>query len=212
MINGRMRAVLGDITKMRVDAIVNAANESLLGGGGIDGAIHKAAGPGLLKECQTLGGCKVGDAKVTGAYNLPCKMIVHTVGPDMHDPVHGAADLLRSCYKRSMEVAAQHGAKTIAFPSISTGIFKYPLEEACAIALETVFHALPGSGIDQVVFVCFNKKTFEAYQREWNRLLMQSREDKFIWGEGDLQVLTEAEVEAIKAKEKARRAAERKDG
>lgn len=208
----RITIIRCDITKLEVDAIVNAANESLLGGGGIDGAIHKAAGPGLLKECRTLGGCEVGDAKVTGAYNLPCKMIVHTVGPDMHENVHGAADLLRSCYRRSMEVAAERGAKTIAFPSISTGIFKYPLEEACAIALETIFHALPGSGIDQVVFVCFNEKTFEAYQREWDRLLMQSREDKFVWDEGDLQVLTKAELDAFEAKEKARRAAERKDG
>ena len=201
----RINIIRGDITKLDVDAIVNAANESLLGGGGIDFAIHKAAGPGLLKECQTLGGCKVGDAKVTGAYKLTCKMIVHTVGPDMHDPVHGAADLLRSCYKRSMEVAAQRGAKTIAFPSISTGIFKYPLEEACAIALETVFRELPGSGIDQVVFVCFNEKTFEAYEREWDRQLMQSREDRFVWGEGDVKVLTAKELDEIEKREKERR-------
>lgn len=208
----RMVIIRGDITKLEVDAIVNAANESLLGGGGIDFAIHQAAGPGLLKECQTLGGCEVGDAKVTGAYNLPCRVIVHTVGPDMNYPVHGATDLLRSCYSRSMELAAQHGAKTIAFPSISTGIFNYPLEEACAIALETVFHALPGSGIEQVFFVCFNDVTLEAYQREWDRLLMQSREEKFVWDEGDLMVLTEADVAAREAKEKARREAERKDG
>ena len=200
----RIVIIRGDITKLDVDAIVNAANESLLGGSGIDGAIHKAAGPGLLEECQTLGGCKVGDAKVTGAYKLPCKMIVHTVGPDMHDPVHGAADLLRSCYRRSMEVAAQHGAKTIAFPSISTGIFKYPLEEACAIALETVFSELPGSGFDQVVFVCFNKKTFEAYEREWDRL-MQSREDRFVWDEGDVQVLTAEELDEMERREKERK-------
>jgi len=208
----RIAIILGDIAKLKVDAIVNAANESLLGGGGIDGTIHKAARPGLLEECRRLGGCKTGDAKVTGAYRLPCKMIVHTVGPDMREKVHGGVGLLRSCYQRSMEVAAQHGAKTIAFPSISTGIFKYPLEEACAIAVETVFNALSGSGLEQVVFVCSNEVTFEAYQREWGRQLMQSREDKFVWSESDLQVLTEAEVAAIQAKGKARRAAKWKDG
>lgn len=207
----RIAIIRGDITKLHVDAIVNAANQTLLGGGGVDGAIHAAAGPGLLRECRSLGGCRVGDAKVTGAYNLPCRMIVHTVGPDMRRPVSGAADLLRSCYRRSMEVAAQRGAKTIAFPSISTGIYRYPLEEACAIALETVLRELPESGIDQVIFVCFNEETYGAYQREWARI-QRSRADRFAWGEGDVQILTEAEIDALKAKEGKRRATEEKGG
>lgn len=167
----RMRAVLGDITKMRVDAIVNAANESLLGGGGIDYAIHKAAGPDLLSECMMLGGCDTGDAKATGAYRLPCKMIVHAVGPEYSFGRYcDDEELLRSCYKRSIEVASERGARTIAFPSISTGIFKYPAEEACEIAVDEVEKVLADHPeIERVDFVCIDEYKYGLYVKELER-------------------------------------------
>ena len=165
----RLLAVRGDITDDQgVDAIVNAANESLLGGGGVDGAIHRAAGPGLLDECRRLGGCDAGKAKVTGAYALPCKWIIHTVGPRWRGGKSGEAELLASCYRESLSVAVERGARSVAFPSISTGVFRYPVEEAACIAVRTVREFVdthPGE-LDQVKWVLFDETTFAAYERQ----------------------------------------------
>ena len=161
----------GDITQQDTDAIVNAANPTLLGGGGVDGAIHRAAGPQLLEECRTLGGCNTGDAKITRGYRLKAKHVIHTVGPVYHREGARAAGLLASCYRRSLEVARENGLKSIAFPSISTGAYGYPVQEAAPIALQTVVDYLRDhQEIEIVRFVLFDRHTYEAYEEALKRI------------------------------------------
>jgi len=160
----RIRIIQGDITDLAVDAIVNAANQTLLGGGGVDGCIHRAAGPKLLLECTTLGGCRTGEAKITKGYSLPAKWVIHTVGPVWHGGNKNEPELLASCYKNSLALAAKHGIKTIAFPSISTGVYRFPIEQACRIALTETMSFLGTNQLpDQVTFVCFSKHDYDVY-------------------------------------------------
>ncbi|HUK49992.1 MAG TPA: O-acetyl-ADP-ribose deacetylase, partial [Terriglobales bacterium] len=158
--------VLGDITQQRVDAIVNAANSSLLGGGGVDGAIHRAAGPKLLEECRGMGGCPTGEARITRGYRLPAKFVIHTVGPIWRGGDADEDELLRACYRNSLSLAEDNGVNSIAFPSISTGAYGFPIERASRIAVSTVREFLSKSKIiSSAAFVCFSKSDFEIYKK-----------------------------------------------
>ena len=167
----RMEIVEGDITKQKVDAIVNAANPTLLGGGGVDGAIHRAAGPELLEECKKIGGCPTGEARVTKGYRLPAKWVIHTVGPVWRGGNANEDELLASCYRNSLKAAKEIGAKTVAFPSISTGAYGFPMERACEIALKEVAKFLENDDfIEKVIFVTFGKDAYNIYKETFKRL------------------------------------------
>lgn len=164
-ISDRITVIQGDIVKLEVDAVVNAANSTLLGGGGVDGAIHRTAGPGLLEECKGLKGCATGEAKITKGYLLPAKWVIHTVGPVWQGGQKGEDDLLASCYRKSLELAREHAVKTIVFPAISTGVYNFPSERAAGIAVSEITKFLQENGFPEKVFlVCFNKETCRHLQ------------------------------------------------
>ncbi len=161
----RIEIVEGDITKLQVDAIVNAANESLLGGGGVDGAIHRAAGPKLLEECRGLGGCPTGEARITGGYDLPAAHVIHTVGPVWHGGGEGEDEKLASCYRRSLEIAAERGLRTLAFPAISTGVYRFPPDRAAGIAVATIRRFLAEHHLPEgVVLCCFSNESADVHR------------------------------------------------
>ncbi len=161
----RIEVIQGDITQQKVDAIVNAANTTLLGGGGVDGAIHRAAGPGLLEECRKIGGCPTGEARITHGYNLPARWVIHTVGPVWRGGTHNEDQLLANCYRNSLDLAARYGVKTIAFPSISTGAYGFPVERAARIALREIATSLAANPtVQKVIMVCFGDRAFQEYK------------------------------------------------
>lgn len=167
----RIEIIKGDITKLKIDAIVNAANSTMLGGGGVDGAIHRTAGPELLEECKTLNGCKTGDVKITNGYNLPARYVIHTVGPIWNGGDHNEDKLLTSCYFSSLKLAVEHKIQTIAFPAISTGVYGFPSERAARIAVKTVLDFLNSDkSIKKVIFVCFDLKTYQTYEHILNSI------------------------------------------
>ena len=159
-----INVIQGDITQLEVDAIVNAANKSLLGGGGVDGAIHRAAGPGLLEECKTLDGCETGEAKLTKGYNLKAKYVIHTVGPVWNGGTRREDQLLANCYQNSLQLANKKGLKSIAFPAISTGVYRFPIDSACRIVLESIRNYLKSdNSINEIYLVCFDQDVFDQY-------------------------------------------------
>jgi O-acetyl-ADP-ribose deacetylase len=168
--DARIELMTGDITKLAVDAIVNAANSSLLGGGGVDGAIHRAAGPELLAECRTLGGCPTGEARLTGGHRLQTRFVIHTVGPVWRGGSAGEDELLARCYRASLSLAVAHGVRTIAFPAVSTGVYGFPRSRACAIAVdETHRFLLTDETLQKVIFISFNDETDALYRRKLDR-------------------------------------------
>jgi len=172
----RVRIEAADITTLRVDAIVNAANSALCGGGGVDGAIHRAAGPGLLEECRRLGGCETGDAKTTGGYRLPTRLVIHAVGPVWYGGHRNERELLRSCYRRSLELAVKNGARSVAFPAISCGAYRFPIHDAAKLALLEVTEFLSTTEeVSSVIFACPDRTAYTAFQRELSRLLETRR-------------------------------------
>lgn len=165
MTEARIELIRGDITVLTADAIVNAANSSMLGGGGVDGAIHRAAGPQLLEECRTLGGCPAGEARITNGYRLAAKYVIHTVGPVYHGGTHDEPVKLATCYRNSLKLAVENGCKTVAFPNISTGVYSYPKNEAAGIAVAEVKHFLTeNTSLEKVIFCCFDQENYNIYR------------------------------------------------